>query len=105
MRIQVGYDIGYQFEHATPMIVTLNVHYSRASDLERPDTMITSPSVPYLSYRDGFGNWCNRVVAPAGPFSIRADTVVRDPGTPDEAPPWSQQLPVEDLPQETLVYL
>ena len=105
MRIQLGYDIGYAFEQPTPMIVTLNVHYSRASDLERPDTMTTTPSVPYVSYRDGFGNWCNRLRAPAGSFAIRADTVIQDPGNPDEVPRWSEQLAVEDLPQETLVYL
>jgi transglutaminase-like putative cysteine protease len=105
MRIRLGYDIGYQFEQPTPMIVTLNVHYSRISDLERPDTMITSPSVPYVSYRDGFGNWCNRVRAPAGAFSLRADTVVRDSGLTDAVPRTGWQLPVEDLPEETLVYL
>jgi transglutaminase-like putative cysteine protease len=105
VRIRLGYDIGYQFEQQTPMIVTLNVHYSRSSDLEGPDTMITSPSVPYVSYRDGFGNWCNRVVAPAGAFTICADTVVQDDGRPDVVPAWTQQLPVQDLPQETLVYL
>jgi transglutaminase-like putative cysteine protease len=105
MRIRLGYDIGYKLEQPTPMIITLNVHHSRVSDLERPDTMITSPSVPYESYRDGFGNWCNRVVAPAGQFTLRADTVVRDPGTVDLLPADDVQVPVEHLPQETLVYL
>ena len=105
MRIRLGYEIGHRFEQPTPMIVTLNVHHSRVSDLERPDMMITSPAVPYASYRDGFGNWCNRVVAPAGEFTVRADTVVRDPGTPDQVPEQSWQVPVENLPQETLVYL
>jgi transglutaminase-like putative cysteine protease len=106
MRIRLGYDIGYRFEQPTPMIVTLNVHYGRASDLERPDTMVTSPPVPYVSYRDGFGNWCNRVTAPAGDFTLRADTVIRDPGVLDPGPfVGEQQMPVENLPQETLVFL
>jgi transglutaminase-like putative cysteine protease len=105
VRIRVGYEIGHEFEQPTPMIATLNVHYSRASDLERPDSMATEPSVPYVSYRDGFGNWCNRLKAPAGAFSIRADTVVRDRGVPDAVPGGSEPLPVEDLPEETLVYM
>jgi transglutaminase-like putative cysteine protease len=105
MRIRLGYDIGYTLEQPTPMIITLNVHHSRVSDLERPDTMITSPSVPYESYRDGFGNWCTRVSAPAGPFTLHADTVVRDPGTVDAVPTGGEQVPVEHLPQETLVFL
>jgi transglutaminase-like putative cysteine protease len=105
MRIRLGYDIGYEFAQPTPMIATLNVHYSRASDLEHPDTMMTTPSTPYVSYRDGFGNWVNRLTAPAGLISLHADTVISDSGVPDEVPRWSEQLAVENLPSDTLVYL
>jgi hypothetical protein len=31
----------------------LNVHYSRASDLELPDHLTTTPPVPIGSYRGG----------------------------------------------------
>ena len=34
-----------------------------------PDFMLTMPAVPKAPYRDGFGNWCTRLVAPAGKFS------------------------------------
>jgi transglutaminase-like putative cysteine protease len=105
VRIHLGYDIGYEFEQPTAMIAILNVHYSRAGDLERPDTMVATPATPHTSYRDGFGNWCSRLTAPAGPFSIRADTVVRDDGRPDVVPADGRRLAVQDLPQETLVYL
>ena len=105
MRFRIGYSLTYEFEQRTPMIVTLNVHYSRASDLVAPDTMITAPSTPYSSYRDSFGNWCNRVVAPAGSFRICADAVINDSGEPDEQVFDAVQHRVEDLPQETLIYL
>jgi len=105
MRLRIGYSVTYGFEQPTPMIVLLNVHYSRASDLISPDTMITSPSTPYTSYRDSFGNWCNRVLAPAGRFQMRADAIVNDPGLPDEVPLDAWQSNVEDLPEETLIYL
>jgi transglutaminase-like putative cysteine protease len=105
LRIHIGYDIGYEFEQPTAMIATVNVHYTRVGDLESPDTMIATPSTPHVSYRDGFGNWCNRLTAPAGPFSIRADAVVRDSGRPDDVPTAARRLAVQDLPQETLVYL
>lgn len=36
MRIRIGYELVYEFPRPTPMILTLNVHYSRASDLLRP---------------------------------------------------------------------
>ena len=87
MQIRVGYDLTYVFPRPTPVIVTLNVHYSRASDLVRPDLMLTDPPVPIRSYRDGFGNWCTRLVAPQGHLRIFADAVVNDPGTPDPVSP------------------
>jgi transglutaminase-like putative cysteine protease len=105
MQIRVGYDLRYAFPQPTPMILTLNVHYSRASDLVRPDLMLTDPAVPIRSYRDGFGNWCARLVAPKGHLRIFSDAVVNDPGTPDPISRAAEQHPVEALPEETLVFL
>lgn len=105
MQIRVGYELLYDFPQPTPMILTLSVHYSRFSDLVRPDHMITNPAVPIRSYRDGFGNWCTRLVAPKGKFRISADTVLHDAGTPDPVVPFAHQHPVEALPEETLVFL
>ncbi|RUY54094.1 transglutaminase family protein, partial [Mesorhizobium sp. M7A.F.Ca.CA.001.12.1.1] len=63
MRIHIGCEMSFDFPQETPLIAMLNVHYSRASDLERPDFLISNPPVPIESYRDSFGNWCNRFVA------------------------------------------
>src|SRR5216683_6001084 len=52
MRIHVGCEVSFEFSQTTPMIVTLNVHFSRFSDLERPDHLVTKPSVPIEGYRD-----------------------------------------------------
>jgi hypothetical protein len=46
MRIRAGCELSFEFSHTMPMIVTLNVHFSRFSDLERPDHLMTNPSVP-----------------------------------------------------------
>ena len=46
MRIRVGYELTYNCAQETPMIVTLNVHYSRASDMVIPDHLTTNPAVP-----------------------------------------------------------
>ena len=105
MQIRLGYELGYTFPQRTPMILTLNIHHSRVSDLIRPDCMLTEPSVPIVAYRDGFGNWCSRLVAPAGKLRISTDTVINDSGVPDTFAPWAEQLPTEALPEETLVYL
>lgn len=105
MQIRLGYDLSYHFPQPTPMILTLNIHYSRASDLVRPDHMLISPSTPIRSYRDGFGNWCNRIVGPPGRVRIWADALLNDSGAPDEIAPQAGQHAVEALPEETLVFL
>ena len=105
LHLRVGFEIEYLCPQPTPMILMLNIHYSRASDLQRPDHLTTIPALPVTSYRDLFGNWCSRLVAPAGSLVLRADAVVQDHGLQDAYEPWAQQIPVENLPEETLLYL
>jgi transglutaminase-like putative cysteine protease len=83
----------------------LNVHYSRAADLVQPDHVLIDPATATASYRDAYGNWCNRIVAPAGKVRITADAVIRDSGLPDPVSPGARQTPVEELPDEALVFL
>ena len=105
MRINVGFEITYDFPQPTPLVTVLGVHFTRASDVEKPDHLTISPSVPVHPYRDSFGNWCSRMVAPAGRVTLRADGIVRDSGIPDVVVADAIQHAVEDLPAETLVYL
>jgi transglutaminase-like putative cysteine protease len=105
MQIRVGYELNYSFPQPTPLIVTLNIHYTRISDIVRPDHMVVSPSVPVAAYRDGFGNWCTRMVAPPGRFRITTDAVVNDSGVADEVASHAQQHAVQALPEDTLVFL
>jgi transglutaminase-like putative cysteine protease len=105
MRLRIGYDLQYHFPQPTPVIMMLNVHYTRVSDLEQPDHIVIAPSVPISGYRDGFDNWCTRILAPAGILRISADTVASDTGLPDPIAADATQVPVEQLPQEALVFL
>lgn len=105
MQIKVGYELRYKFPRSTAMILTVNVHYSRVSDLVLPDHVLTHPSVPVHGYRDGFGNWCTRLVAPAGDFRIFTDALVNDAGIPDPVAPYAAELPIVALPDDVLVFL
>jgi transglutaminase-like putative cysteine protease len=105
MQIRAGYELIYNSPKPTPLILTLNIHYSRASDLIRPDHLITTPSVPVACYRDGFGNWCTRLVAPSGRLRLSADALVNDSGLPEQATHNAWQHEVQNLPEETLVFL
>jgi transglutaminase-like putative cysteine protease len=105
MRIRIGYEMVYDCPRPTPMILIANVHFTRISDMLTPDHVITRPSVPLTHYRDSFGNWCVRLTAPAGQTAISTDAVVNDSGQPDAIAPGAQQVPVENLPEETLLFL
>lgn len=105
MHIRVGYELVYRCPQPTPMILMLNVHYSRVSDLVAPDHMIVTPALPVAQYRDGFGNWCSRIVAPAGTVRLTADTIINDNGQPDVVAPGAPQRALQMLPEDALVYL
>jgi transglutaminase-like putative cysteine protease len=105
MRIRLGFEITYGCPQPTPMILQLNLHPARAHDLVAPEQLQFDPPVPHTTYRDGFDNICTRLVAPAGQFTVRSDSVVEDTGGNDDYAPDAQQIPVEDLPPEVLVYL
>ena len=105
MKIRVGFEMLYEFPQPTPMIMVLGVHFSRASDVIVPDFLTTDPSVPITPYRDLFGNWCSRILAPAGRMRLSADGLVNDSGELDPVVASAPQHAVEDLPGETLVYL
>ncbi|MCB1954390.1 MAG: transglutaminase family protein [Rhodocyclaceae bacterium] len=105
MKIRFGYEIVYECPQPTPMIVTLSVHYTRVSDIIVPDYMIADPPVPIAAYRDTFGNWCSRIVAPKGSLRLSTDALINDSGLPDVVAPRAKQTPVEELPDETLQFL
>jgi transglutaminase-like putative cysteine protease len=105
MQIRVGFEIIYHCLRETPMILMVHVHYSRAQDIVVPDHLTTDPPVAVTAHRDVFGNWCSRIVAPAGRIRLSSRAVVRDTGQPDVLAPGAQQVPVRDLPEETLVFL
>jgi transglutaminase-like putative cysteine protease len=105
LQIRVGYELTYDCPKPTPMMLMLNIHYSRAPDIVVPDTLTTTPPVPLATYRDGFGNWCSRIVAPAGRIQVASTAIVRDSGEPDPVVADAPQHPVQDLPQQALVFL
>jgi transglutaminase-like putative cysteine protease len=105
MQIRVGYELIYECPQPVPMILMVNIHYSRASDIVTPDYLISDPSVPIKGYRDSFGNWCTRIVVPEGRTRLTGTAVVRDTGQLDPVVPSAEQHAVADLPEEALVYL
>ena len=105
MQIRAGYELIYECPQPTPMILTLNIHFTRVSDLVIVDHIITSPPSQISGYRDSFGNWCSRIVAPAGETRISTNAYVNDTGVPRPVDTHAYQHPVEELPSDNLVFL
>jgi transglutaminase-like putative cysteine protease len=105
LQIQVGFEIVYDCPQPTPIILNLNVHFTRVSDLVGRDDLTFEPRVPMSAYRDSFGNWCTRIVAPVGRTRITANARVNDTGLVDAYAPDAQQAAVQNLPEETLLFL
>lgn len=105
MRIRAGFTLGYECGQTTPMLLVLNIHPSRRADLLTEQILVYDPPVEAWDYTDGFGNLCTRIVASPGTTTISTSFDIRDTGRPDVVAPDAVQHPIEDLPDDVLVYL
>ena len=105
VKIRAGYDIAFNCFQDVPMVLMLSVHPSRQHDLLTDHTIRFSPDVAAQDYEDVFGNICTRLVAPAGLIQIRNEFIIADSGRPDDVAFDAEQLPLEQLPHDALMYL
>ncbi len=105
MQIRAGYELIYTFPQPTPIILVVNIHYSRASDIVVPDHLVCEPFFPVTAYRDAFGNWCQRGLAPAGRVRMTANSVVGVDEQQAQFGSAAGEASVEDLPDEALMFL
>jgi len=104
MRIHLGCELHFEFPQTTPMIVTLNVHFSRVSELERPDYLITNPTVPIEATATVSEIGAAASLRPAGHFHLGTDAIIRDSGMPDPIDLKALQHQVRDLPTEVILF-
>jgi transglutaminase-like putative cysteine protease len=105
MLIRVGFEIVFEVPKPAPIVATLAPHPDREPSIRRAGGLRTEPAVPVFAYTDGFGNRCQRLVAPAGKLRLWDDVIVEDSGQPDPVAPQARQARVQDLPPEVIVYL
>jgi transglutaminase-like putative cysteine protease len=105
MQIQAGYRIAFDCAQPMPILLKLSVHPDRRHDLIVPDILETSVSARVTQHTDEFGNLVTRVRAPAGPIVLSSRFIIKDSGEPDRQNWDARQVPVEDLPAETLPFL
>lgn len=105
MKIRAGFNIGYQCEHETAMLLVLNIHPSRRADLLTEQTLTFDRPIEAWGYLDIFGNVCSRISAPSGLTTISTKFDIYDSGLPDPVPENAFQHDIKDLPDEVLVFL
>jgi transglutaminase-like putative cysteine protease len=105
MKIRFGYDITYNADPGVPMVVLLSAQPNVYQRIIQSDHITIDPNVASATYIDAFGNTCTRFICLGGPVRLQADGIIEDSGAP-EAEVWSAgEVPVAQLPAETLVYL
>ncbi|WP_156678388.1 transglutaminase-like domain-containing protein [Sphingomonas profundi] len=105
MLIRAGYEIRFDTEYETPMLAMLSIHPSRNKDLRTAQRIVAAPDVPMYDYFDPYGNVCTRLSVPPGGLTLSADFTIEDDGLPDATPPWGPPVPVDELPDDILMYL
>lgn len=105
MLIRIGYDLQFQVPAPVAMVAMLHVHPSRTHDLLDSDRVQIDPAVPVQQYIDGFGNRCSRFLAPRALLRLHNSTFILDSGEPDPVNREARQIPLDQLPPETLQFL
>ncbi len=103
MLVKVGCEFRYESSWATPAVV--QVQPRADGDFRILDEVWQlRPPLELHAYSDMYGNTCQRIVIPAGEQALSYDATVEVSGLADEVAPDAAQLPVEELPDDVLVY-
>jgi transglutaminase-like putative cysteine protease len=75
MRLRTSCNIKFEIPAPTPFILMLRPRSGSQQWVEREEFKIT-PSIPVFEFTDGYGNLCQRLIAPPGMFSIDTSSEV-----------------------------
>lgn len=103
MWLQTSCELEFHAPVATPFLLMLRPRSGRQQWVAREQYNL-SPSVPAVEFTDPFGNLCQRLVAPAGRFSVRTTADIEAADAADVAP-GAPFVEVQDLPDDTLPFL
>ncbi|MEX1315252.1 MAG: transglutaminase family protein [Desulfotignum sp.] len=93
----------FQSSVPTPFLLMLRPRSGWQQWIAREE-YILSPSVPAVEFTDSFGNLCQRLVAPAGHFSVSTFVDIETTEASDTAP-GAPFIEVQHLPDEVLPFL
>lgn len=103
MWLRTSCDLTFEITVPTPFILMLRPR-SRGQQWIAREEYNLQPSVPVFEYTDGYGNLCQRLIAPPGSFSIHTAAEVMTADQVDHAP-GAPFVEVQELPDDVLSYL
>ena len=103
MWLRATCNLEYQMGDYTPLILMLRPRSGMQQWVAR-EAYTLLPSVPVEEYTDIFGNLCQRLVAPAGAFSVRTSADVMTADVVDKHP-GAFFVEIQNLPDPVLLYL
>ena len=101
MWLHASTHLEFNAEVATPFLLMLRPRWQQWVGREQ---YVLAPSVPAVEFTDTFGNLCQRLVAPAGPFAVRASADIECSASADAAP-GAPFVEVQFLPEDVLPFL
>ncbi len=103
MWLRTSCDLDFNITVPTPFVLMLRPR-SGAQQWVALEKYTIVPSVPVFEFTDGYGNLCQRLIAPPGAFGIYTAAEVRTSETMDEAP-GSPFVEIQNLPDAVLGFL
>ena len=103
MRLHTGCQLEYRCQYETPLILLLRLHRV-ASQQVLTEHFSVEPGVPMHEYVDHYGNYCHRLVAPEGKFTVTSKAIVETSAEVRVDTDANFTL-IQHLPDHTLIYL
>lgn len=103
MWLQASCELKFDISTNSPFVLMLRPR-SGAQQWVAEEEYLLNPSVPAIEFTDDYGNLCQRLVAPAGQFSIYTSAKVKTADFSDSFP-GGAFVEVQNLPDNVLKYL
>lgn len=103
MWLSTSCDLAFDIAVPTPFVLMLRPRSSSQQWVAREEYELV-PSVPAFEFTDGYGNLCQRLIAPPGPFTVHTAAEVMTADRVDQAP-GAPFVEVQNLPDAVLSYL
>lgn len=105
MLIQYGYELTINCAQETPLIAMLDERPEWVPALRCDTGLMARPHVRTRFYVDSYGNRVRRLMAPVGDFTLSRSAIIEVPDAPDPVVLDAREVPVENLPDESLIFL